>query len=110
MLNQNHIYNSRATTYIPWHISFPQCSGSGSYFLIGIHSILGGTATARDGVKRKRSTRTLKHTGNLFRRSRVKRCLLILDLKLFRSCQRKAFYRQKIPDQCVVVQGKTMLI
>ena len=78
-------------------------------FLIGIHSILGGTATARDGVKRKRSTRTLKHTGNLFRRSRVKRCLLILGLKLFRSCQRKAFYGQRIPDQCVVVQGKKML-
>ena len=35
--------------------------------LIGIHSMQGLTATTRHGVKRKRSTKRLKHTGNLFR-------------------------------------------
>ena len=33
----------------------------------GIHSMQGWTATMRHGVKRKRSTKRLKHTGNLFR-------------------------------------------
>ena len=39
------------------------------FFLIGIHSMQGWTATTRHGVKRKRSTKRLKHTGNLFRRN-----------------------------------------
>ena len=33
---------------------------------IGIHSIQGWTATTRHGVTRKRSTKRLQHTGNLF--------------------------------------------
>ena len=33
---------------------------------IGIHSMQGWTATTRHGVTRKRSTKRLKHTGNLF--------------------------------------------
>ena len=31
--------------------------------------MLGGTATTRDGVTRKRSTKRLKHVGNLFRKN-----------------------------------------
>ena len=39
------------------------------------------------GVTRKRKTKILKHTGNLFKKNlyTVKRCLLILNLKPFRS-------------------------
>ena len=35
-------------------------------FLIGIHSMQGWTATIRHRLTRKRSTKILKHTGNLF--------------------------------------------
>ena len=46
----------------------------------------GQTATMRHGVTRKKSTGRLQHTGNLFRKNfRVKRCLLILELKPLRS-------------------------
>ena len=37
------------------------------FFLIGIHSIQGWTATTGHGVTRKRNTKRLRHTGNLFR-------------------------------------------
>ena len=37
-------------------------------FLIGIHSMQGRTATRKHGVTRKKCTRRLKHTGNLFRK------------------------------------------
>ena len=40
-----------------------------SFFLIGIHSMQGWTATTRHGVTRKRSTKRLKHTGNQFRKN-----------------------------------------
>ena len=40
-----------------------------SNFLIGIHSMQGWTATTRYGVTRKRSTKRLQHTGNLFRKN-----------------------------------------
>ena len=39
-----------------------------TFFLIVIHSMHDWTATARHGVKRKRSTKWLKHTENLFRK------------------------------------------
>ena len=42
----------------------------------------GQTPTTRHGVTRKRSTKRLKHTSDLLPKG--KRCLLILDLKLFR--------------------------
>ena len=35
-------------------------------FLVGIHSMQGLTASTREGVTRKRSTKRLKHAGNLF--------------------------------------------
>ena len=38
-------------------------------FLIGIQSMQGWTVTTRHGVTRKRSTKRLEHTGNLFRRN-----------------------------------------
>ena len=69
-----------------------------NFFKIGIHSMQGWTATSRHGVTRKRSTKKLKHTGNPFRtysskmsvNSRLKATKII--------GQRKAFYRQKIPE------------
>ena len=39
------------------------------FFLIGIHSMQGWTATKRNGVTSKRSTKRLKPTGNLFRKN-----------------------------------------
>ena len=39
------------------------------YFLIGIHSMQGWKATIRHGVIRKRNTKRLQHTGNLFRKN-----------------------------------------
>ena len=38
-------------------------------FLTGIHSMQCWTATTRNGVTRKRSTKRLNHTGNLFRKN-----------------------------------------
>ena len=60
----------------------------------------GVTATARHGGTRIRSTKRLKHTGNLFRKNlQLKRCLLILDLKAAEIIsQRKEFYRQGIRE------------
>ena len=55
------------------------------FFVIEIHSIQGWIATTRHGVTTKRSAKRLKHTGILFRKTTVKRCLLILDLKPLRS-------------------------
>ena len=43
------------------------------------------TATKRQGVTRQRSTKILKHTGNVLKEPTVKICLLILDLKSVRS-------------------------
>ena len=39
------------------------------FILIGIHSMQGSTATMRHGVTRKRSTKRLEHTENLFRKN-----------------------------------------
>ena len=58
------------------------------------------TTTLRHGVTRKRSTKRLKHTWNLFII-----CLLILDLKPFWSkVWRKAFYGQIIPESSCTVK------
>ena len=44
----------------------------------------GWTATERHGVTRQKSTKRLKHPGNLFRKNvQLIGCLLILDLKSF---------------------------
>ena len=45
----------------------------------------GITATSRHGVIRKRSTKRLKLTGNLFRKNLQSKDLLIPDLKPLRS-------------------------
>ena len=39
------------------------------FFKIGIHSMQGFTATTRHGVTRKRSTKRLQETENLFRKN-----------------------------------------
>ena len=39
------------------------------FFLIRIHSMHSQTATTRHGVTRKRSTKGLQHTGNVFRKN-----------------------------------------
>ena len=49
------------------------------FFLIGTHTMKGWTATTRYGVTKKRSTKRLK------KEPTAKRCLLILDLRPFRS-------------------------
>ena len=66
-------------------------------FLFGINSMQGSTDTATYGVIRKRSTKRLQHTGNLFRKnlkesvnSRLKSCL---DHR-----SKETFYRQRIPE------------
>ena len=40
-----------------------------NFFLIGIHSMQGWTATTRHGVTRKRSKKILQHAGNLLRQN-----------------------------------------
>ena len=40
-----------------------------TFFKIGIHTIQDLTATTRHGVTRKKNKKTLKHTGNLFRKN-----------------------------------------
>ena len=39
------------------------------FFLIGIHSMQGWRATTRHGFTRKRNTKRLRHTWNLFRKN-----------------------------------------
>ena len=39
------------------------------FFLIGIHSMQGWTATMRHGFTRKRCTKRLEHTGSLFKKN-----------------------------------------
>ena len=39
------------------------------FYLIGIDSMQDWTATTRHGVKRQRTTKILKHTGNLVRKN-----------------------------------------
>ena len=52
-----------------------------SHFFKLEFTLQGSKATTKDGVTRKRSTKRLKHTGNLFRRNLqlVNWCLLVLD-------------------------------
>ena len=47
-------------------------------FLIGIYSMQGWTAATRHGVARRRSSKWLKHTGNLFTKN--------LELELIGVC------------------------
>ena len=75
---------------LTWKGEFSYKGGGGSklflFFLIGIHSMQGLTATTRHGVTKKRSTK--KITGNrksVQKENTVKQCLLILDLKPLRS-------------------------
>ena len=72
-------------------------------FLIGIHSMQGWTATTSHGVLRKRTTKRLKHTRNLFRKN------LQLKMSVNSRCkatkiigQGKAVYRQRIPESSCV--------
>ena len=80
--------------------------------LIGIHFMQSWTATTRHGVTRKRSTKKLKHTQNLFRKSLHTgvynlRCLLILDLKPFRSQVKRKYYIGR-EFQSLAVWGKKL--
>ena len=51
------------------------------------------------GVTRKRSTKRLKHTGNLIRKNLQLKISVNSRLKATKIIgQRKAFYRQKIPE------------
>ena len=55
------------------------------FFLIGIHSFQSWTTTTRHGVTRKRNTKRLRHTGNLFRKNRIKGCVLYILASLLIS-------------------------
>ena len=61
------------------------------FFLLGIHSMQGWTATTRYEVTRKRNTKRLRHTRNMSRKSlTVKRFLLIPNFKPFRSYSKES--------------------
>ena len=58
------------TTQIYLEHSFLILKGPVSFFLlIWIYSMQGRTGTTRHAVARKKSTKSLKHTGNLFRKN-----------------------------------------
>ena len=60
-------------------------------------------ATTRHGLTRKRSTKRLKHTGNLFRKNLQLKMSVNSRLKAIKIIgQRKAFYRQRIPESSCV--------
>ena len=48
---------------------FCNSSSFAFFFLIGVHSKQGWTATTKHGVTRKRSKKRLKYTGNLMRKN-----------------------------------------
>ena len=80
-----------------WENSDSQVTGKNAlvqsdflFFLIGIHSMQGWTATTRHGVTRKRTTKRLKHARNLFRENLQLKGIIV---------QRKAFYKQWIPER-----------
>ena len=55
------------THFMHWSLSIaPEIFWFSDFFLIGIHSKQRWTATTRHGVIRKKSTKRLKHTENLF--------------------------------------------
>ena len=62
----------------------------------------GWKATTRHEVTTKKSTKRLKHTGNMFRNN-----LQLKGVHPFRSGQRKAFYRKRIHS--LAVRGKKLL-
>ena len=67
--------------------------------LIGIHTMQGWIASMRHGVKRKRSTKRLEHTGYLFRKNLRLKDVCYSRLKATKIIgKRKAFYRQRIPE------------
>ena len=55
------------------------------FFLIGINSMQGWTATTRHGLTRKEAQKILQDTENLFRKNLQLKDVLILDLKPLRS-------------------------
>ena len=69
------------------------------FFLIGIYSMQGWTATTRHGVTRKKSTKRFEHTQNLFRKSLQLKDVGKARLKATKIIsQRKGFYTQRIPE------------
>ena len=68
----------------------------------------GRTASTRHGVKRKRSTKRLEHTGYLFRKNLRLKDVCYSRLKATKIIgKRKAFYRQRIPE--LAMRGKKLL-
>ena len=67
-------------------------------FLIGTYSTQSWKAAKWSGVIiKRRKKRKGSREANL-KEPKCRRCPLTLDLKPLRSCQRKLFYRQKIPE------------
>ena len=68
------------------------------FFLIGINSIQGRTASTRHGVTRKRNIKRLQHTENLFRKNLQLKMSVNSRLIVTKIIgQRKAFCIQRIP-------------
>ena len=78
------------------------------FFLIAINSMQGWTATTRHGVTRKRNTKKLKHRKSVQKEPTVQICLLIIDLKPFRSCV-KGKHSIGSEFQGLAVRGKKLL-
>ena len=70
----------------------------GLFFLIGIHSMQGWTATTRHGVTRKKAQKRLQVTENLLK-TYSQKVSVNSGLKTTKIIsQMKAFYRQRIPE------------
>ena len=73
-----------STVHAKWCVGLILMPAVKNIFLIGIHSMQGLRYTTRDGTTRK-STKRLKHTGNLLRKNLQLKVVLIPDLKPLRS-------------------------
>ena len=62
-------YPSLWSTCVTYRTSYHASGLQVLFFLIGLHCMQGWTAATRHGVKRQRSTKRWKHTGNLFRKN-----------------------------------------
>ena len=78
-----------------------------TFFNTGVHCIQGWKTTTRDGVTRKRSIKRLKHTENLS--SYCQKMSVNSRLKAIQIVgQRKAFYRQRIPEYSIARNKETV--
>ena len=63
-----HLLEKQAIILLKESYAYPLHRSQKKNVLIGIHLMQGRRATTRYGATRKRSTKRLKHTGNLFKK------------------------------------------